>query len=145
MADAVRMVLDELLRKAEADPGLDVLCEGVWVLAEAPMELEVTEHVGAERHVRSQERTGQRNRCRERALGHAGGHGGAARAAGTRWELLPGAFGAADAGGAGASGGGAGSLRHETPTTFASVTWRRCGMRRAVFEGLATGQTRSTG
>ena len=66
MADAVRMALAELLRKAEADPGLDVLREGVRVLAEALMELEVTQHVGAERHVRSPERSGQRNGYRER-------------------------------------------------------------------------------
>ena len=51
----------ELVRKAQAEPGLDVLREGVRVLAEALMELEVTQHVGAERHARSVERTGQRN------------------------------------------------------------------------------------
>lgn len=67
MADAVRMALAELLRKAEADPGLDVLREGVRVLAEALMEVEVTQHVGAERHVRSPERSGQRNGYRERS------------------------------------------------------------------------------
>jgi putative transposase len=66
MADAVRMALAELLRKAEADPGRDVLREGVRVLAEALMEVEVTQHVGAERHVRSPERSGQRNGYRER-------------------------------------------------------------------------------
>jgi len=67
MADETRMALAELLRKAEAEPGLDVLREGVRVLAEALMELEVSQHVGAERHVRSDERTGQRNGYRERA------------------------------------------------------------------------------
>jgi putative transposase len=66
MADAVRMALVELLRKADTDPGLDVLREGVRVLAEALMELEVTQHVGAERHARSPERSGQRNGYRER-------------------------------------------------------------------------------
>jgi putative transposase len=66
MADAVRMALAELLRKADTDPGLDVLREGVRVLAEALMELEVTQHVGAERHARSPERSGQRNGYRER-------------------------------------------------------------------------------
>lgn len=67
MADETRMALTELLRKAEAEPGLDVLREGVRVLAEALMELEVTQHVGAERHARTLERTGQRNGSRERA------------------------------------------------------------------------------
>jgi putative transposase len=66
MADETRMALRELLRKAEAEPGLDVLREGVRVLAEALMELEVSQHVGAERHERSDERTGQRNGYRER-------------------------------------------------------------------------------
>jgi putative transposase len=67
MADAVRMALAELVRKAEAEPGLDVLREGVRVLAEAVMDLEVEQHVGAARHARSDERTGQRNGYRERA------------------------------------------------------------------------------
>jgi transposase-like protein len=67
MADAVRMALAELVRKAEAEPGVDVLREGVRVLAEALMEVEVEQHVGAERHARTLERTGQRNGYRERA------------------------------------------------------------------------------
>ena len=66
MADETRMALAELLRKAEAEPGVDVLREGVRVLAEALMELEVTQHVGAERHARTVERSGQRNGYRER-------------------------------------------------------------------------------
>ena len=66
MADEVRMALAELLRKAEAEPGLDVLREGVRVFGEALMELEVARHVGAERHARTPERTGQRNGYRER-------------------------------------------------------------------------------
>jgi putative transposase len=67
MADDVRMALAELLRKAEAEPGLDVLREGVRVLAEAVMELEVEQHLGAARHERTPERSGQRNGIRERA------------------------------------------------------------------------------
>jgi hypothetical protein len=35
------MALAELLRKAEAEPGVDVLRDGVTVLAEALMALEV--------------------------------------------------------------------------------------------------------
>jgi len=66
MADGVRMALAELLRKAEADPGVDVLREGVKVLAEALMELEVEQHVGARRYERSPERSGQRNGYRDR-------------------------------------------------------------------------------
>jgi transposase-like protein len=67
MADAVRMALAELVRKAEAEPGLDVLREGVRVLAEAIMDVEVEQHVGAARHARTPERSGQRNGYRERA------------------------------------------------------------------------------
>ncbi|MBA3450256.1 MAG: IS256 family transposase, partial [Chloroflexia bacterium] len=47
------------LRAALAEPGVDVLREGVRVL-------EVTQHVGAERHTRTVERSGQRNGYRER-------------------------------------------------------------------------------
>ncbi len=66
MADELRMALADLLRKAEAEPSADVLREGVRVLAEALMELEVSRHLGAERHARTPERTGQRNGYRER-------------------------------------------------------------------------------
>lgn len=66
MADAVRMALAELLRKAETDPGVDVLREGVRVLAEALMDLEVEQHLGAGRHERSPERDGHRNGYRDR-------------------------------------------------------------------------------
>jgi transposase-like protein len=67
MADETRMALAELLRKAEVEPGLDVLRKGVRVLAEALMEVEVEQHLGAARHERTPERTGQRNGARERA------------------------------------------------------------------------------
>jgi transposase-like protein len=67
MAEDARMALAGLLRKAEADPSTDVLREGVRVLAQALMELEVAQHLGAERHERTPERTGQRNGYRERA------------------------------------------------------------------------------
>ena len=66
MADETRMALTELLRKAEAEPGLDVLRDGVRVLAEALMELEVAQHLGAGRHERTPEREGYRNGSRER-------------------------------------------------------------------------------
>ena len=67
MADEVRMALAELVRKTEAEPELDVLREGVRVLAEAVMDLEVEQHLGASRHERSPERDGHRNGYRERA------------------------------------------------------------------------------
>lgn len=66
MTDDVRMALTELLRKADVDPGVDVLREGVRVLAQAVMEVEVEQHLGAERHERTPARTGHRNGYRER-------------------------------------------------------------------------------
>jgi transposase-like protein len=66
MADTVRMALSELLRKAKAERDTDFLREGMKVLGEALMEIEVTQHVGAERYERTAERTGQRNGYRER-------------------------------------------------------------------------------
>ena len=67
MADTVSMALTELLRKAEAEPDLDTLREGVRVLTQALMELEVAQHLGADRHERRPERTGYRNGYRERS------------------------------------------------------------------------------
>lgn len=66
MADELSMALMELLRKAEMDQDVDFLREGVRTLSQALMELEVSQHVGAERHERTPERTGQRNGYRER-------------------------------------------------------------------------------
>ena len=66
MADTVRMALTALLRKAQLDKDTDVLREGMKVLGEALMELELTQHLGAERYERTAERTGQRNGYRER-------------------------------------------------------------------------------
>ena len=66
MADDLRMGLVKLLRKAELEHDSDFLREGVQLLGQTLMELEVTQHVGAERHERSAERTGQRNGYRER-------------------------------------------------------------------------------
>ncbi|MBV9543512.1 MAG: IS256 family transposase, partial [Chloroflexi bacterium] len=65
MADELRMALAEVLRKAGVEQA-DFLREGVRVLAEELMEMELAEHVGAERHERSPERTGYRNGYRER-------------------------------------------------------------------------------
>jgi len=67
MADELRIGLSELLRKAMIDHDAGFLKEGVRVLSQALMELEVAEHVGAGRHERTEGRTGQRNGYRERS------------------------------------------------------------------------------
>jgi transposase-like protein len=66
MADTVSMALAELVRKAEQQGDVDFLREGVRVLSQALMEVEVSRHVGAQRHERSAERTGHRNGYRDR-------------------------------------------------------------------------------
>jgi transposase-like protein len=66
MADELRIGLSELLRKAMIEQDASFLKEGVRVLSQALMELEVEEHVGAGRHERSPARTGQRNGYRQR-------------------------------------------------------------------------------
>jgi putative transposase len=66
VADELRIGLSELLRKAMIEQDAGFLKEGVRVLSQALMEMEVQEHVGAGRHERSAERTGQRNGYRER-------------------------------------------------------------------------------
>jgi putative transposase len=65
MADELRMALAEVLRKAGVEQA-DFLREGVRVLAQELMEMELTEHVCAERHERTTERSGYRNGYRER-------------------------------------------------------------------------------
>lgn len=67
VAPDFRMALLELLRQYQGDQALDVLREGVRLLAEALMELEVSERVGAGRYERSPERKTYRNGYRERA------------------------------------------------------------------------------
>ena len=66
MADDMSMALDELLRKAEVSESVDFLREGVRLLAQALMEAEVQQHLGAGRYERTTERTGERNGHRER-------------------------------------------------------------------------------
>ena len=66
MAETVSMALAELLRKADAEPDLDTLREGVRVMTQALMELEVAQHLGAERYQRTPERQGERNGYRDR-------------------------------------------------------------------------------
>ena len=66
MVDETGMALDELLRKAQLSDDVDFLREGVRALAQALMEVEVTQHVGAGRYERTVERKGERNGHRER-------------------------------------------------------------------------------
>jgi putative transposase len=66
MATDLRIALEEVLRKAQMDRDADFLRDGVRVLAQALMELEVTQHLGAERYERTAERSGQRNGYRDR-------------------------------------------------------------------------------
>jgi putative transposase len=66
MADTASMALDELLRKAQISDDVDFLREGVRALAQALMEAEVAQHVGAARYERTAERTGERNGHRDR-------------------------------------------------------------------------------
>jgi transposase-like protein len=66
MADALRMALEDLVRKAELGKDVDFLKEGVRVLAQALMELELSQQLGAERHERTDERRGYRNGHRDR-------------------------------------------------------------------------------
>jgi putative transposase len=66
MAVDTRMALVELLRKAEMEQDADFLREGVRALMQSLMDIEVTQHLHAEPHERTLERTGQRNGYRER-------------------------------------------------------------------------------
>jgi putative transposase len=67
MADELRIGLTELLCKARMEHDADFLREGVRLLSQVVMEIEVEEHVGASRHERTPGRTGQRNGYRERS------------------------------------------------------------------------------
>ena len=67
MADELRIELQELLRKAHMEGNVDFLREGVRVLAQALMEIEVEQHVGAGRHERTEGRSGHRNGYRTRS------------------------------------------------------------------------------
>jgi len=58
VTDELRIGLKELLRKATIDRDADFLKEGVRVLSQALMDLEVQEHVGAASHERSPARMG---------------------------------------------------------------------------------------
>ena len=66
MADDLSMAVAELLRKVGVEQD-DWLREAVRKLAQAVMEVELEQHLGAERHERTPERTGYRNGSRERS------------------------------------------------------------------------------
>jgi putative transposase len=66
MTDELRIGLSELMRKAQVEGDAEFLKEGVRVLSQAIMEMEVEDHLGAARHQRSPGRTGQRNGYRRR-------------------------------------------------------------------------------
>ena len=60
MAENLSMALAELLRKADAEPDVDTLREGVRVMTQTLMELEVAQHLDTERYQRSPDRQGGR-------------------------------------------------------------------------------------
>jgi putative transposase len=66
MADRKRIILLEQLRRVGMEEGADFLREGLKVMAEAFMELEVKEKTGAEHYARSDERCNYRNGYRKR-------------------------------------------------------------------------------
>ncbi|MDQ4062723.1 MAG: transposase [Actinomycetota bacterium] len=66
MADELRIGLAELLRKARMEHDADFLKEGVRLLSQVIMEMEVEEYIGATRHERTEERSSHRNGYRER-------------------------------------------------------------------------------
>lgn len=65
MADP-SMTLNEYLRKVGTNLDGDFLREGLGLLAQMMMDLEVTQRIGADRYQRTVERTNQRNGYRER-------------------------------------------------------------------------------
>ena len=67
MADELRIGLQELLRKAQMEGDVDFLREGVRILAQALMEIEIEQHLGAGRHERTEGRSGHRNGYRARS------------------------------------------------------------------------------
>ncbi len=66
MADELRIGLLEVLRKAQVAQDVDFLREGVRVLSQALMDLEVSQQLGAQPYERTSERTGHRNGYRTR-------------------------------------------------------------------------------
>jgi putative transposase len=67
VADELRIRLQQLLRKAQMEGDADFLREGVRVLAQALMEIEIEQHVGAGPHECTEGRSGHRNGYRARS------------------------------------------------------------------------------
>ena len=111
MADDLRMALIELLRKAEMEQDTDFLREGTRVFSQALMELEVSQHLKAERYEHTAERTGQRNGYRERQWDTRVGTIDLQVPRVRDGSFFPELAGASPASRAGADGGGTGSLR----------------------------------
>jgi len=63
MADTLRMALEDLLSKTGTEEA-DFLRDGVKLLAQEVMELEVSQHLAADRYERTSERRGHRNGTR---------------------------------------------------------------------------------
>jgi transposase-like protein len=81
MADELSMALLELLRKAEMDQDVDFLREGVRTLSQALLEIEVSQHLGAERHERTKDAYWATQWLPGATVGHTRGHDPAAGAA----------------------------------------------------------------
>ena len=84
MADGARMALAELLPKAEAEPGADVLREGVRALAQALMELAVEQHLRAGGATATGRGPGTRGWGRSASASRASGTGASSRACSSR-------------------------------------------------------------
>ena len=110
MADELRIGLLGLLRKAQMEGDAEFLKEGVRVLSQALMEMEVEEPVGAGRHERSPGRTGQRNGYRHRSWDTRVGTVELSVPRVRDSSLLPLAVGAQETGREGALRGGPGSI-----------------------------------
>jgi transposase-like protein len=63
-----KSALSELLDALRAGGDLDVIREGLAVVLQALIEVEATQHIGADRHERTQQRTAHRNGTRARLL-----------------------------------------------------------------------------
>jgi len=61
MASIDKFTLLDLIRKVGMEGDVDFLREGLKVLAEALMDAEVSQHIGAERFERSENRKNDRN------------------------------------------------------------------------------------
>jgi putative transposase len=106
-----KMELMQLARNTD-DAGVDFLREGVRVLAQALMEVEVGDQIGAGHGERNPEgRHGAAQRLPRPGVGHAGGHGRSADPQAAHGQLLPGVPGGPHTGRARAVWGGGAVLR----------------------------------